>query len=747
MLLIFLTNNTSHPGFIGTEITATKTYDIVTQDGSLLKVQGRQIKKNTEDKKSVVVDIDGQMFVVFLVKPATVDNDGAVNKEEAEKTPATKPATTPATTKPSTKPRKRHVTAECAKCQKRLAAQREKTEAAQKKEITKVEPPVQAKETPKQVQPKEVPISRSPQKEQPKLVFNGLEVYASKDYRIAMPDDTQLILSGESIFKSADGDEDYLFILYNNLWIKVYQIADLLSPESAIQDVPVPQQHFQPPQPYTATVQHVMTSETHYHPRQAELEYQKVMSSPCQKHGSPGVQQQIMSSPCQKHGSGPQYYKTTETVVTSHDNYYNQYSSPTAELPTTNHHNHPTPTVGHHHHHGSPREYNTGWGSPGAPAPSKPANHHTTQYHGSPGHHHGHHGSPGATNNTQGSPGHYCPHGSPRAVHGSPGNDNQKQQETKKSTEPTTTAENPCAKSNFHFLTWHDGQRTCYCKTKQEREHSSDLSAQTTASTNTYTNDKSQWDNAVPTLETRGEAEFPYFSMIETDKSVRRGRSDRSIVIVPKAKEISVTSETPRVIIGNTPIFSGKYYQIKLKERSVVAPGRHFRASNTHAQEFSVRVNGKRIKVPRKSAPTEVHIDETDMKGANLPVPTGEDLLSIPSEGIPRGYHAVAVIQGFQVEIPRNRVRTSKSRSGNLLIKFEDKIFLVPTTCVKMTKTRASVPTALPPVTTLVGALRSFAAKNRAPPFLRIVIAPSFQLQSKNDPQVFERSCQVLQKS
>eukprot|EP00116_Pleurobrachia_bachei_P019449 sb/3479711/ len=35
-----------------------------------------------------------------------------------------------------------------------------------------------------------------------------------------------------------------------------------------------------------------------------------------------------------------------------------------------------------------------------------------------------------------------------------------------------------------------------------------------------------------------------------------------------------------------------------------------------------------------------------------------------------------------------------------------------------------------------VGALRSFAAKSRAPPFLRIIIAPSFQLQSKNDSQI-----------
>eukprot|EP00116_Pleurobrachia_bachei_P000209 sb/3460471/ len=43
--------------------------------------------------------------------------------------------------------------------------------------------------------------------------------------------------------------------------------------------------------------------------------------------------------------------------------------------------------------------------------------------------------------------------------------------------------------------------------------------------------------------------------------------------------------------------------------------------------------------------------------------------------------------------------------------------------------------------------LRSFAAKSRAPPFLRIVIAPSFQLQSKNDPQVFERSRRDLQKT
>eukprot|EP00116_Pleurobrachia_bachei_P014772 sb/3475034/ len=40
----------------------------------------------------------------------------------------------------------------------------------------------------------------------------------------------------------------------------------------------------------------------------------------------------------------------------------------------------------------------------------------------------------------------------------------------------------------------------------------------------------------------------------------------------------------------------------------------------------------------------------------------------------------------------------------------------------------------------MIRALRSFAAKNRVPPFLRIVIAPSFQFQSKNAPQVFERS-------
>eukprot|EP00116_Pleurobrachia_bachei_P017018 sb/3477280/ len=47
----------------------------------------------------------------------------------------------------------------------------------------------------------------------------------------------------------------------------------------------------------------------------------------------------------------------------------------------------------------------------------------------------------------------------------------------------------------------------------------------------------------------------------------------------------------------------------------------------------------------------------------------------------------------------------------------------------------------------VVGALRSFAAKSRAPPLLRIVIAPSFQLQSQNDPQVFERSRRDLQKN
>eukprot|EP00116_Pleurobrachia_bachei_P009272 sb/3469534/ len=47
----------------------------------------------------------------------------------------------------------------------------------------------------------------------------------------------------------------------------------------------------------------------------------------------------------------------------------------------------------------------------------------------------------------------------------------------------------------------------------------------------------------------------------------------------------------------------------------------------------------------------------------------------------------------------------------------------------------------------ILGALRSFAAKIRAPPFLCIVIAPSFQLQSKNDLQVFERSRRDLQKT
>ena len=48
---------------------------------------------------------------------------------------------------------------------------------------------------------------------------------------------------------------------------------------------------------------------------------------------------------------------------------------------------------------------------------------------------------------------------------------------------------------------------------------------------------------------------------------------------------------------------------------------------------------------------------------------------------------------------------------------------------------------------TVVGALRSFAAKSRAPPFLRIAIAPSFQLQSKSDPKVIERSRRDLQKT
>eukprot|EP00116_Pleurobrachia_bachei_P015869 sb/3476131/ len=44
-------------------------------------------------------------------------------------------------------------------------------------------------------------------------------------------------------------------------------------------------------------------------------------------------------------------------------------------------------------------------------------------------------------------------------------------------------------------------------------------------------------------------------------------------------------------------------------------------------------------------------------------------------------------------------------------------------------------------------ALRSFAAKSRTPPFLHIFIAPSFQLLSKNDLQVFERSRQDLRKT
>ena len=46
----------------------------------------------------------------------------------------------------------------------------------------------------------------------------------------------------------------------------------------------------------------------------------------------------------------------------------------------------------------------------------------------------------------------------------------------------------------------------------------------------------------------------------------------------------------------------------------------------------------------------------------------------------------------------------------------------------------------------IVGALRSFAAKSRAPPFLRIVIAPSFQLQSKNDLQVSKDLVEIYKK-
>ena len=55
------------------------------------------------------------------------------------------------------------------------------------------------------------------------------------------------------------------------------------------------------------------------------------------------------------------------------------------------------------------------------------------------------------------------------------------------------------------------------------------------------------------------------------------------------------------------------------------------------------------LQVPKKTSPSEVQIDEADMKGVNLPVPKGDDLVDVTEDGIPRGYHAVAVIQGFQV--------------------------------------------------------------------------------------------------
>ena len=144
-------------------------------------------------------------------------------------------------------------------------------------------------------------------------------------------------------------------------------------------------------------------------------------------------------------------------------------------------------------------------------------------------------------------------------------------QETTKSSNPHDSPE------KYHFLTWSQGKRTCFCKShrlpQQEEENTKSAPLTSEHSSACTQSNLTDTGRAVPTLLMsgipKGVKAFPFFTLIETDGTIKKAFSDlykdkRPMVIVPKDMMNSPpkSSESPVVIIGTISIYEDKFYQV-----------------------------------------------------------------------------------------------------------------------------------------------------------------------------------------
>merc|ERR1711865_470879 len=163
-------------------------------------------------------------------------------------------------------------------------------------------------------------------------------------------------------------------------------------------------------------------------------------------------------------------------------------------------------------------------------------------------------------------------------------------------------------------------------------------------------------------------------------------KDKRPVVVIPANmmnRPSRRPTDRPSFNITGVPIFPDRFYQISVRGAPAVVPGRYFRGRQAKPGQFSVKMNGQRIKVPGSIVVSEVSFSYN--AGAGGSVPSGAGLVALPSGGaVPRGYAAIMSIGGQQVTINRKHMRPSTSRPGQMVVKHGETTHLVACNAIMM---------------------------------------------------------------
>merc|ERR1712093_470150 len=189
----------------------------------------------------------------------------------------------------------------------------------------------------------------------------------------------------------------------------------------------------------------------------------------------------------------------------------------------------------------------------------------------------------------------------------------------------------------------------------------------------------------------RGTRSFPLFVMFNPDGSVKptytpMTRDKRPVVVIPANmmnRPSRHPTDRPNFQVCGVPVYPDRFYQINVRGRTAVVPGRYFRSRATRPGTYSVKMSGQRVKVPNNMVLSEVSFSYNAGTGAT--VPTGQGLVALPASGaVPRGYNAVMSIGGQQVSVSRKHLRPSNSRPGQMVVKHGETTHLVASNAIMM---------------------------------------------------------------